>query len=298
MAVLPIIGPSNHPIVGAIDIDRTTAGNFVTGQRYKIRTVGTTNFTLIGSTDNNIGTVFTATDTGDGTGVATILDNEGIQYKIISLAPLGNNDRTDFTRISAYPVDPAAIGKVFKLSLIKTASKFIEGEEYTIVTPGTTDFTLIGASDNNIDTVFTATDVGTGTGTARITVTGLGTVQRIADKISAAQYNELVNLYDAYWQGASYSWDSAHSSQDARQKGWGQKWYDRVNDTLTTVMPQVSTLTQITAQHINDLITHVNAGVWHIDETITPKVLRGTSTSVSVSNYTQLIDIYDNTLAS
>ena len=118
------------------------------------------------------------------------------------------------------------------------------------------------------------------------------------ENITAAQYNELVQLYNAYWQGASYTWDDDHPSEDIRQQGWGQKWYDRVNDTLTTVMPQVSTLTQITAQHINDLITHVNAGVWHIDEAITPKVLRGTSTSVSVSNYTQLIDIYDNTLAS
>ncbi len=118
------------------------------------------------------------------------------------------------------------------------------------------------------------------------------------ENITAAQYNELVQLYNAYWQGASYTWDDDHPSEDIRQQGWGQKWYDRVNDTLTTVMPQVSAQTVITAKHINDLITHVNAGVWHIDEAITPKVLRGTSTSVSVSNYTQLIDIYDNTLAS
>ena len=116
--------------------------------------------------------------------------------------------------------------------------------------------------------------------------------------ITAAQYNELVQLYDAYWQGGTYAWDDDHISEVIRQQGWGQKWYDRVSSNLTTVMPQVSQLTQITAQHINDLITHVNAGVWHIDETITPKVLRGTSTSVSASNYTQLTDIYDTTLAS
>lgn len=118
------------------------------------------------------------------------------------------------------------------------------------------------------------------------------------NNITAEQYNELVQLYDAYWQGGSYTWDEDHPSEDIRQKGWGQKWYDRVNETLTTVAPQVSTLTQITAQHINDLITHVNAGVWHIDETITPKVLRGATTSISATNYTQLTDIYDNTLAS
>lgn len=39
------------------------------------------------------------------------------------------------------------------------------GTTYRIVTPGDTDFTLIGAVDNNPDTLFTATGPGTGTGT-------------------------------------------------------------------------------------------------------------------------------------
>jgi len=47
-----------------------------------------------------------------------------------------------------------------------TAGSFVNGEIYDIVTVGTTDFTLIGAADNNIGTRFTATGVGTGTGTA------------------------------------------------------------------------------------------------------------------------------------
>ena len=48
-----------------------TAGSFETGAVYTIKTVGTTDFTLIGSTDNNIGTTFTATGPGVGTGEAT-----------------------------------------------------------------------------------------------------------------------------------------------------------------------------------------------------------------------------------
>jgi hypothetical protein len=39
---------------------------------------------------------------------------------------------------------------------------------YQILTTGTTDFTLIGAADNNPGTVFTATGAGTGTGTAAL----------------------------------------------------------------------------------------------------------------------------------
>jgi len=117
------------------------------------------------------------------------------------------------------------------------------------------------------------------------------------NKITAEQYNELVTLYDAYWKGSSYSFDSVHSSDAVRRKGWGQKWLDAARTGLTDTSPQVSTTTEITAQQINDLITHVNAGVWHIDETITPKVLRGKTTSIAPSNYTQLTAIYDSTLA-
>jgi len=50
---------------------------------------------------------------------------------------------------------------------VKTAGVFVADRLYTIVTAGTTDYTLIGAADNNVDTKFIATGVGTGTGTAR-----------------------------------------------------------------------------------------------------------------------------------
>ena len=48
-----------------------TAGSFVTGTVYRILSVGTTNFTLIGAGANTVGTVFTATGSGSGTGTAT-----------------------------------------------------------------------------------------------------------------------------------------------------------------------------------------------------------------------------------
>lgn len=46
------------------------AGNFVVGRTYQITEVGTTNFTLIGASNNNVGTLFTATGAGTGTGIA------------------------------------------------------------------------------------------------------------------------------------------------------------------------------------------------------------------------------------
>jgi hypothetical protein len=47
-----------------------------------------------------------------------------------------------------------------------TAGSFTIGNDYTILTTGTTDFTLIGAADSNPGTKFTATGAGSGTGTA------------------------------------------------------------------------------------------------------------------------------------
>ena len=49
-----------------------------------------------------------------------------------------------------------------------TAGSFVVGTTYTILTVGTTSFTSIGAASNTIGVVFTATGVGSGTGTATL----------------------------------------------------------------------------------------------------------------------------------
>jgi len=53
-----------------------TAGYFVVGAEYRILVAGTTNFTLIGAANSNVGTKFTATGIGTGTGTATLLGPE------------------------------------------------------------------------------------------------------------------------------------------------------------------------------------------------------------------------------
>lgn len=52
----------NNPVV--------TAGSFVVDDKYTIKTAGNTDFTAIGSANNNVGTVFTSTGAGTGTGTA------------------------------------------------------------------------------------------------------------------------------------------------------------------------------------------------------------------------------------
>jgi len=50
----------------------TTAGSFVSGSKYTIVSVGTTNFAAVGASANAVGVTFTATGAGSGSGTATI----------------------------------------------------------------------------------------------------------------------------------------------------------------------------------------------------------------------------------
>lgn len=83
------------------------AGAFVIGKEYMIGTSGSTNFTLIGSSSNAVGTIFTATGPGTGTGAAfptpTVSDFTKItttSYEGIALNPNDANDLVVFTGFS------------------------------------------------------------------------------------------------------------------------------------------------------------------------------------------------------
>lgn len=65
-----------------------TAGTFVVGRQYTIKTLGTTDFTLVGAASNTIGLTFVATGTGAGSGTATDLASntwfdKGYKCKVI-----------------------------------------------------------------------------------------------------------------------------------------------------------------------------------------------------------------------
>jgi hypothetical protein len=63
----------------------TRAGDFVVGRQYEILTVGTTDFTAIGATDNIVGTVFTASNFGLGTGTAVLTNASDYANALIIL---------------------------------------------------------------------------------------------------------------------------------------------------------------------------------------------------------------------
>ena len=63
------ISSITNSVSGSSDIV-TSAGSFVTGRKYTIKTVGTTDFTAIGASANTVGVVFDATGAGSGSGDA------------------------------------------------------------------------------------------------------------------------------------------------------------------------------------------------------------------------------------
>lgn len=73
-------------------------------------------------------------------------------------------------------------GSLLGIGTSFTAGSFIIGETYVIQSAGTTNFTLIGAENNTVGTLFVATGIGTGTGTARFTEAQHGTVQTLVLK--------------------------------------------------------------------------------------------------------------------
>jgi hypothetical protein len=150
------------------------AGKFVTGKSYTIASVGNTDFTLIGAASNTVGETFMATGPGLGTGKANVNVKAGsfVTGKSYTIVSVGT---TDFTLIGAAS---STVGSTFTATgpslgtgianVNVKAGSFVTGKNYIITSVGNTDFTLIGAASNTVGSNFTATGIGSGTGTAEL----------------------------------------------------------------------------------------------------------------------------------
>ena len=83
---LSTLSSTGATLDGLDDAYNVTAGSFVIGQYYTIRTVGTTDFTLIGAVANTVGVLFEATGVGTGDGVA--IDQAAATAGLVSLDAL------------------------------------------------------------------------------------------------------------------------------------------------------------------------------------------------------------------
>jgi hypothetical protein len=70
-----------------------TAGSFTVGKQYTIRSVGTTNYMLIGAVANTVGVLFTATGVGSGTGVAIDMAASAAALKTVDTLTTTLDDR-------------------------------------------------------------------------------------------------------------------------------------------------------------------------------------------------------------
>ena len=209
-----------------------SAGNFIIGDHYVITVVGTTNFTLIGAANSIVGTAFTATGIGSGTGTAFYAYTNYILLNIGTtnfsacggtsvsagsfvigneyvIDKLGTTDYTAIGGISAISSGSFVSGREYIITVMGdssasftslgatsvnagsfggstvVAANFVPGTEYVINFVGTTDFTTIGSANNNIGTIFTATSIGSGSGTV------ISAKEYVIDKLGTTDYTAI-----------------------------------------------------------------------------------------------------------
>jgi hypothetical protein len=90
LSTLATSGTSLESIDSAYNV---TAGSFTVGKQYTIRSVGTTNYTLIGAVANTVGVLFTATGVGSGTGVAVDMAASAAALKTVDTLTTTLDDR-------------------------------------------------------------------------------------------------------------------------------------------------------------------------------------------------------------
>ena len=155
---------TDEPLVPLTEI---TAGAFVIGKAYTIKTLGTTDFTLIGASATTIGIVFTATGVGTGTGTATAntsllntlqanatlkaanviseVVGSGAASKLFFCKIDGKELNLVFATSAAGTASAEAIGFTQNIFSV-TGGSFVTGTEYTITSLGTDTLTTVNAT--------------------------------------------------------------------------------------------------------------------------------------------------------
>ena len=131
------------------------------------------------------------------TSIGTVSATGGV-YRFNS--SLGTTPRLQLGNgVNSYNYDPLNGLVEITTTATLTAGDFVVGVSYTILTAGSTDFTLIGAANSTPGTIFTASGVGSGTGTATTTSNFPATVTKGWAYLDGTTY---VLGLDAYIHGS------------------------------------------------------------------------------------------------
>lgn len=155
------------------------AGEFANGQKYTILSIGTTDFTKIGSSSNLVGATFTATGVGAGSGSATIVDSDIVATWLTYLGDGGGRLSQAATVAEGVSLTlwAAGAGSV----ILEDASALEPGTDYGIAgggIPAGTRFTFSGSN------TITLSQPATATGFVQLTITnpnGKNLVKNLAD---------------------------------------------------------------------------------------------------------------------
>jgi hypothetical protein len=110
-----------------------SAGAFVFGQPYKIASIGTTDFTLIGATANTLGLIFVAIGVGAGTGTAaTMTTVDATVQDIANFGGGGGSGTSAYVHQQSTPATTWTInhglGYRPSVELLDSGSQEIDGE--------------------------------------------------------------------------------------------------------------------------------------------------------------------------
>lgn len=119
---------------------------------------------------------------------------------------LGNGQIHVYPAPSDFPITRVVVGNNYAIQALGTtvfptygaitvnATALIKGVEYVVLVPGTTDFTLVGATASLAGTIFIATGVGSGTGTVLkrlFTATGIPTGTGTLSQLFRVEISEI-----------------------------------------------------------------------------------------------------------
>ena len=150
---------------------------------------------------NNSETLVVYSEFGD-TSITTIFDGDTTTFdkKSTDFNVVQNNSgRVDiYDRYASKWVFSESLSKV---NLVVTAGAFVVGNIYSILSVGTTDFTLIGSTSNSIGQTFTATGDGSGTGTAALVTEEVGAADGYGTGLAVGKDHIIVGAPQVVQQG-------------------------------------------------------------------------------------------------
>ena len=109
--------------IGELVTAGVAAGSFVTDTYYRIDTVGTTDFTLIGANSNTVGEIFVATGAGTGTGLA----DEMTLSKHIGTTVRYNKQEIEITHVRTNTVAVGTVQEELTITLVENSFRTNNG---------------------------------------------------------------------------------------------------------------------------------------------------------------------------